>query len=209
MHPHATAIRTALSIAALATVLALTGCATETSATETTGGNAASDTEADTEAEPDSGVVTDDTEAEEAAEEDTMFSLNDEVVLPGWEVKVTNIALNANDIINKANQFNDAPKGQYVLATYEGTYTGTERTADVVMDMSWSLTTTDNKVNDEAYQVTQADNEDWPTETRKGGTIEGQILFDVPKGKVKGGILSVEVMDNESFDTTYADWAID
>jgi hypothetical protein len=150
-------------------------------------------------------------EAEEAqdAEPDApqTAALGDTVDLDSWDVKVTEVALDADAVVAKANQFNDRPKGVYVLVTYEATYTGAERTADVWSDLTWSFTTTDARVNDPAYQVTPADNQEWPTEARSGGTVRQQVLFDLPADRLTGGILTVEGYD-EDYDTVYADFAV-
>lgn len=123
----------------------------------------------------------------------------------GLDVKVTKVVLDAAAQIRAANSFNDRPKGQYVLVTYAATYTGPERTADIESDLTWSFTTADSQVNDQAYEVTQADDEKWPTEARSGGTVRGQTVFDLPTGLIEGGILTVEGYD-EDFDTVYADF---
>lgn len=158
-----------------------------------------------TEESPTEDVVTEEVAEEEPEEEAP--ALGDLVEVGNWDVKVNNVELNANAIIAKANPFNDKPKDQYVLVTYEATYTGTERVGDTMMDLTWSLTTTDSQVNDQAYSVTPADNQSWPTEARKGGTVKQQVLFDLPKNMVKGGILTVETYD-DNFDTVYADFTI-
>jgi hypothetical protein len=148
-------------------------------------------------------------DAEEAAEEPETqtATLGDLVEVGNWNVKVTNVELNANQIIEQTNEFNDPPRHQYVLVTYEATFTGEERIGDLVMDLTWTFTTTDNQVNETTYQVTPADNEEWPQEARQGGTVKSQVLFDLPRNLTRGGILTVETYD-ENFDLVYADFAI-
>jgi len=143
--------------------------------------------------------------AEEATSETA--TLGDTVVVGDWEVKVTEVNLNADSTIARANMFNDKAKGRFVLVTWKATYTGAERTADAWGDLRWSFTTTDNKVHDEASAVTPADNQSWPTEARRGGTVEGQSVFDLIPAKTSGGLLTVEGYD-DSFDTVYADFTV-
>lgn len=138
---------------------------------------------------------------------ETTAVVGDTVEVGDWSVTVTEVALNANEVIHRANQFNEQPKGQYVLVTYDATYQGGERTADAYMDLTWSLTGSDNKIHDEAYAVTPADNDEWPTEARKGGTVTVQVTFDVKPDVLTGAILSVEGYD-ANFDSTYADFAL-
>lgn len=133
--------------------------------------------------------------------------LGDLVTVGDWDIKITDVTLDAAEQMRKANQFNDKPKGVYVLVTYEATYTGPERTADVWADLTWSFTTTDNQIHNPAGQVTPADTEEWPTEARRGGTVRSQEVFDLDKALVKGGLLTVEGYD-ESFETVYADFLI-
>lgn len=147
--------------------------------------------------------------ANAAAEKQTpdTAKLGDTVVVGDWKVKVTEVNLNADPILAKANMFNDKAKGRFVLVTWEATYTGTERTADVGMDLTWSFTTTDNKIHDEAMAVTPADNQSWPTEARRGGTVKYQSVFDLIPAKTSGGLLTVEGYD-DSFDTVFADFTV-
>jgi len=122
-----------------------------------------------------------------------------------WEVRVTKVVKNANTIIAAANQFNDAPKHQYVLVTYDATYTGAERTADAEWDLTWTLTTNQAKILDDVFEVTPADAQDLPTEARNGGTVKMQVVFDVKPSVIEGGLLSVEGED-ANLDTVYADF---
>lgn len=182
----------------LAAVLAVTGC------------EVPEEKAAEVKQSGDSAKVTKkDKGADAAAEAETPATakIGDTVVVSDWEVKVTGVVMNANGVITQANMFNDKPKGQYVLVNYNATYTGDERIGDASMDLSWSFTDTANNVHDQAYQVTPADNQSWPTEARKGGTIKQQVLFDLKANAIKGGILTVEAMD-ANFDTVFADFIV-
>jgi len=137
----------------------------------------------------------------------TGTQVGDLVEVGSWDIRVTKVQTNADEIIEHANSFNDKARGQYVLVTYKATYTGSERTADVTNDLSWSFTSADSRVFDGASQVTPADNQEWPYEARNGGTVQQQEVFDIPAGQIKGGILTVEAYD-ENYDTIYADFPI-
>jgi hypothetical protein len=126
--------------------------------------------------------------------------LGDVVTVGDWDVEVTDFKLDATSEMRAANMFNDRARRQYVLVTYEATYTGRERTADAWMDLTWSFTTSDAQIHDTASGVTPADNQSWPTEARTGGTVRGQGVFDLSDKLIAGGILTVEGYD-KNFDT--------
>jgi len=208
--------------------LALSSCAEEATApvtqkvSDTKVVNEAAESAAEAEAEADEAAQTaaeDNPEVEvtEAAP-DTMAdetagdaggtaSLRDTVEVGDWSVMVTEVARKANATIANANLFNDRPKGQYVLVTYEATYNGTERTADASWDLTWTLTGNDNKVIETDEEVTPADAEEWPTSVRSGGTVTTQVVFDIDPNKLPGGILSVEAYD-ANYDTVFADFKV-
>lgn len=130
--------------------------------------------------------------------------LGDTVKIGDWQVRVVAVNTNAATMIHAANMFNDKPKGQYILVTYTAKYTGKERTADPEMDLSWSMTTPDQKVHDPASEVTPAEDQDWPTSTRTGGVIRAQEVFDLPAAQIKTSLLSVE----DFMGDTYADFPL-
>jgi hypothetical protein len=136
---------------------------------------------------------------------ETTFAVGDEVDLGNWSVTVTDVQLNADKILMQPDFYNQKPKGQYVLATYKATYTGTERSADVIIDLSWSFTTTDNVIHEVAYQTTPGDEN--PDGTRTGGTLTKDVEFDLKPDLIKGGVLSVSTYD-ANFDEVYADFPI-
>ena len=134
-------------------------------------------------------------------------SLGDTVEVGDWSVTVTKVVKNASDLIHQTNEFNDLPKGQYVLVTYEATYNGAERTADVQMDTTWTFTDNASKIHNVADAVAPSDDQEWPYEARTGGTVKQQVTFDLQPGAIEGGILSVEGYD-ANFDTVFADFAV-
>lgn len=124
-----------------------------------------------------------------------------------WQVQVTGVNLNGNDAVHKANEFNDKPKGQYVLVDYTATYTGDSRDADINSDLTWTFTGSDQQVNDEAEAVTPAETDNWPTAARKGGAVKGEAIFDIAPALQQGGLVSVETYDAD-YDKVYADFTL-
>lgn len=197
-------------------LLFASGCATEEKPAAVKDEAPAAVEESDTaEASAEDVVVDEETDASEAADTESdspaTAAVGDTVVVGGWDVKVTKVVLNANAQIEKANEFNEAPKHQYMLVRYDATYTGTERTADALWDLSWTFSTTDDQVYEDSSVVTPVDaagpNGMAVTEVRQGGTATVEVVFDVPPAAVAGGILSVEGYDEE-FNTVYADFVI-
>jgi len=159
-------------------------------------------------AAPDDSATTEPTADETATEEPSPTTRVGELVSVGsWDIRVTKVVKNGDEIIEQANEFNDPPRGQFVLITFEATYTGSERTADAWADLTWSFTSADNKVSQTASAVTPADNQEWPEEARPGGTVRQQEVFDIPADQISGGIITVEAYD-ENYDTVYADFSI-
>ncbi|MDT0202519.1 hypothetical protein [Nocardioides sp. AE5] len=131
-------------------------------------------------------------------------AVGDAIELGDWTVTVTEVVANADDALATANEYNDEPRGQYVLVTYEAVYNGAERTADAASDLTWTFVTPSAEVLDEASQTTPAEAADWTTTVRTGGKARGQALFDVDPTQVEGGTISVETYDVD-YDMHYAD----
>ena len=202
-------MRRSIATAAFAAVViaTLSGCAGEEPAKVTEEANGASVVQED-----DSAQVADDEEAEpesEAGDDSAADTaeLGETVSVGSWDVNVTDVVINANATIAKTNEFNEKPKGQFVLVTYEATYQGSERTADIWADLTWTYSGTDGQIYETDSEVTPADDGVWPTQARQGGTVRGQVVFDLPKDVTRGGILSVEGYDDD-FDTVYADFTV-
>ena len=122
----------------------------------------------------------------------------DAAAVDGWDVKITEVALNANGAISSANPYNDPPTGQYVLVTL----TGTNTTVDEFKDLDWlsaRFLGSDKRVYDEGGAVTPFDNADGPTEAAPGGTVSAQFLFDVPVAALGSGASVLLGYDNEQF----------
>jgi hypothetical protein len=134
-------------------------------------------------------------------------AIGDVVTVGDWSVTVVEVERNADKTIKKANPYNDPADFDYLLVTYEATYQGSDRTADVTSDLSWSLTTAAQQVLDDDGQVTPADDASWPTEARPGGTLRGQAVFDVDPAELDGALLSVETY-SEDGEELYVDFTL-
>jgi len=150
---------------------------------------------------------TETTDPSETEEPSPTTEIGDLVSVGSWDIRVTEVVKSADEIMGRPNLYNDKPRGQYVLITYEATYTGSERIADVTSDLSWSFTSSSARVFDIAFQTTPADSQEWPYEARSGGTIEQQEVFDIPAATIKGGILTVEGYDADG-EPVFADFPI-
>lgn len=135
-------------------------------------------------------------------------NIGETVDVGDWDVKITDLVLNANDLVHSANPYNSKPKGQYVVLTYEAVYRGSLRTSDAYVDLTWQFTTPDNRLIDEDDEILPADNQNWSTEARQGGTVRYQIVFDVTPSQIHGGTISVEGYD-EDYNEMYADFLVE
>src|SRR5690606_10442979 len=72
-------------------------------------------------------------------------AIGDTVRVGDWDITITDLVLNANEMVRAANEFNETPRGQYVVVTYEGVYRGSQRTADIT-ELTWQFTTSDNRL---------------------------------------------------------------
>lgn len=119
-------------------------------------------------------------------------AVGDTVALSNWDLTLIEVVENANNQIVNAWQHNAQPRGQYVLVTYEATYTGSDPIGDPTGDLLWRFDGSDRVVYKQDFQVTQATVEQWPRKVRSGGTARQQVLFDVPSQVIDGGALSIE-----------------
>ena len=109
-----------------------------------------------------------------------------------YSVTVTDVQLDSNDAVTSANPFNDAPTGQYVLATLEVTYTGDEE-GDAWLDLTVELAGSDARIYDSSSCLAVTPNPvmDVPTLTN-GGSGSFDICFDVPTDALEAPVLHVE-----------------
>ncbi|SDO72346.1 DUF4190 domain-containing protein [Geodermatophilus sp. DSM 45219] len=109
-----------------------------------------------------------------------------------YEVTVDSVELDANASVAAANEFNEAPAGQYVVTQLTVTYTGTEEGMP-----GWDLSAVFHGSDARQYSdaecmaVLADDALDAPT-LNPGGTDTFQFCMDVPAQAIAGGQLSVE-----------------
>ncbi|MCK0112465.1 DUF4352 domain-containing protein [Ornithinimicrobium sp. F0845] len=149
-----------------------------------------------------------DTSAEEPAEPEEERSgelgLGGIAEVGDYTVAVTEVQLNANDALQAANSFNEAPEGQYVLVSLDVTYNGDEE-ADPWLDLFIELAGSDARVYDTSTCMAVTPNTvmDVPTLTA-GGQATFDVCFDVPQEALDNPKIYVE--DSMSFDDTRAIW---
>ena len=109
-----------------------------------------------------------------------------------YQVTVDAVQLDGNAAVAAANEFNEAPSGQYVITQLTVTYTG----ADEGMP-GWDLPAVFHGTDARQYSdadctaVLADDAIDAPT-LNPGGTDTFQFCMDVPPSAIPGGQLSVE-----------------
>lgn len=117
----------------------------------------------------------------------------------GWTVLVNSVDLDANDEVAAANQFNEPPaEGKvYVLANVTITYNGSEPSdaAGVTFEALGAAT---NTAISQAMAVAP-DELSMFTEVFQGGSLSGNVVFEVPVADVETLVLIGHAM--MSFDT--------
>ncbi len=114
------------------------------------------------------------------------------VTIPDWTVRLTAVQANATHAIIKASGgFVTTPVHQYALLSYEATYMGPHRTADVLNNLTWQLTPRHGPVVPAAGTSPPAVYAQWPTTVRRGGTVRFQVVFDVSARQLAGAVVSV------------------
>lgn len=104
-----------------------------------------------------------------------------------YRVAVTSVKLDANAEVLAANQFNDAPTGQYVLVQLSVTYVGAKE-GNPWIDLSETFVGTDARQYDasDCGAVLDQGVMDVPT-LEKGGKASYQLCMDVPTAAIEGG----------------------
>lgn len=122
-----------------------------------------------------------------------------------YEVTVKKVDLDATKQVMKANQFNEKPKGQYVLTTLGVTYVGDEE-GDPWIDLTAKLSGSDARNYGEStcQAVVPQPAMDVPT-LSNGGKATYNVCFDVPAEAVKDAKVYVEA--SMSFDDTRQYWS--
>ena len=223
-------ILTALSAAVL-----VAGCASGpadgsgASVVEDTGTDSAEVEDTDEEAAPEDAAA-DDADGDEAAEgdeaggeeasdgdeaalgtRDNPLDVGTRIEMGEWTLAVTEVDLDAEDVVLEENQFNDPPVDgrQFVLFTVEATYEG-EESATAWIDFSWAIVgsagNTFSTGSDDRCGVIPDGLSD-TGETFPGGSVSGNVCFSVDADQIEGGTIRIE--ESFSFDDTRAFYALD
>ncbi|WP_165700140.1 DUF4352 domain-containing protein [Ornithinimicrobium ciconiae] len=156
-------------------------------------------------AEAEGDAPEDEPEDEEAPEEVSgELGLGDTAQVGDYKVAVTEVLLDANDVVQQANEFNDDPEGQYVLVSMEVTYTGDDE-GNPWLDLNVELAGSDARIYDSSscWAVTPNSLMDVPTLTT-GGTADFDVCFDVPVEALEDPRVRVE--ESFSFSDTRVIW---
>jgi Domain of unknown function (DUF4190) len=131
--------------------------------------------------------------AEEAvAETSEAVALGVPAQVGDYEVTVDAVELDANETVAGANDWNEPPTGQYVIAQLTVTYTGAEEGMPG-FDLTAIFHGTDSRQYSDAEcsAVLPDDAMDAPT-LNSGGSDTFQFCMDVPPTAIQGGQLSIE-----------------
>lgn len=154
------------------------------------------------------GTTTEEAAAEEPAEEaavgtrENPLPIGTTAKVGPWEVKITEVNLNANEAIASANDFNDPPGegNQFVLVNVEATYVG-EESGTFWADISWKYFGSGGNTFDSPDAMAVSPNPISDAgETFPDASVAGDILFEVPIDQVDGGAIIMEELI--SFDDT-------
>jgi hypothetical protein len=147
---------------------------------------------------------TDAAPAEEAESAPDVVALGVPARVGDYDVAVDLVELDGNATVAGANDFNEPPTGQYVIAQLTVTYVGTEEGMP-----GWDLTTVFHGNDKRQYSdaecsaVLPDDAMDAPT-LNSGGSDTFQFCMDVPPAAIEGGQLSVEpTVSFDSADRVY------
>jgi hypothetical protein len=149
----------------------------------------------------DKGVAAEPEEVEAAAD---ALPLGQSATVGDYQVAITAVNTNANDVIGEFNKFNEAPANQYVLVDLAVTYQGGEE-GDPAFDLGLTLQGADARQYDDTacMAVLPKDGMDVPTLTN-GGQAEFQFCLDAPPAALDGATLFVE--DTMSIRDTRVYW---
>ena len=181
------------------------GAAAEDAAAEDAGGDEA--------AEGDEAGGEEASDGDEAAlgTRDNPLDVGTRIEMGEWTLAVTEVDLDAEDVVLEENQFNDPPVDgrQFVLFTVEATYEG-EESATAWMDFSWAIVgsagNTFSTGSDDRCGVIPDGLRD-TGETFPGGSVSGNVCFSVDADQIEGGTIRIE--ESFSFDDTRAFYVLD
>lgn len=203
-------MRASILAATAAAVLTLTACGSEAPSDDD---DAVTPTAAETPSEEspsttpagEDDVETDEPDTEE--EDSGVLGLGASAEIGDYTVTVLDVQLDANEVIQETNEFNDPPEGQYALVSLEVTYNG-EAEADPWLDLSVELAGSDARIYDSGTCAAATPNSafDLPTLTSGGeGTFD--VCFDVPAEALENPQIHVE--ESLSFSDTRVVWGME
>jgi hypothetical protein len=192
-----------------ATIVETEDAAAETESTDDADEAEADEAEADEaeadEAEADEAEVTEEPEA--LGTRDNPLPLGTRIEMGDWTLTVSEVTLDATDLVMAENEFNDPPVDgrQFVMfkvdASYEGDDSGT-----AWLDFDWAIVgsagNTFGGASMDDYCGVYPDPLDETGETFPGGSVSGNVCISAESDQVEGGTLRIE--ESFSFDDTRA-----
>ena len=223
-------MRTMTILTALSAAVLVAGCGSGpadgsgASVVEDTSTDSAEVEDTDAEADAADDVAAEGADGDEAAEgedaggdeaalgtRDNPLDVGTRIEMGEWTLAVTEVDLDAEDVVLEENQFNDPPVDgrQFVLFTVEATYEG-EESATAWIDFSWAIVgsagNTFSTGSDDRCGVIPDGLRD-TGETFPGGSVSGNVCFSVDADQIEGGTIRIE--ESFSFDDTRAFYALD
>lgn len=113
-----------------------------------------------------------------------------------WEIKVTEVNLDADEVILATNEFNDPPSdgSRYVLVDLEANYVGDE-SGDIAWDMLYKFYGSGGNTFDGTDTYAASPNPIYEAgETFPGASVSGDVLYEVPIDQIEGGALIIEAL---------------
>lgn len=151
-----------------------------------------STTRVEPEAQTTTGPSGSTTEQPVTSDGDDLAALGQLQEVGDYNVTVDAVALDANQRILDANQFNEAPDGQYVAIELTVQYLGTEE-GNPWLDLSTTFVGSDARQYDasDCDAVTSSSVMDVPT-LENSGVASYEVCMDVPVAAIDGGEIFVE-----------------
>ncbi|MBN1192745.1 MAG: DUF4352 domain-containing protein [Coriobacteriia bacterium] len=125
------------------------------------------------------------------------------VEIGDWEVTVTDVDTDADDVIAAASEFNEPPieGSRFVLVTVSGTYNG-ENSGNFWMDMWYQFVGSGGNTYDSGGEnmATTPNPISDAGDAFNGASVSGDMVFEVPVDQIEDGV--VEMWSGASFDDT-------
>jgi len=137
---------------------------------------------------------------------DGALPLGESASVGDWVVSVDAVEQDADQLIEDANEFNEPPTGQYVVAELTATYQGAGR-SDAWVNVQPSFVEPDGTEHSyyECIAVVPEPGFNTPS-LRRGDSASYQVCFDVPADSIAGG--RIVVIDVMNFGDAGAAWAV-